>query len=87
MPLTARNQVEVAVRAVRDIHQYWANLVQIAIATWLLSRLLSWAAIGPIIVCGAALALTVTLAPLSKKTRMAWLRKTQERVGMLQQAF
>lgn len=74
-------QVEVIVRAIKEIHEFWANGIQIAIATWLLSIQIGYAASGPIIVSFVALLGTVGVAPLAKKYQIAWLAKTQKRVG------
>ncbi|KPM35071.1 ABC transporter C family member 3 [Neonectria ditissima] len=75
------SDVEVIVRAIRQIHEFWANAIQIAIATWLLSIQIGYAASGPIIVSSVALLGTVGVAPLAKKYQIAWLGKTQKRVG------
>jgi uncharacterized membrane protein len=63
------------------MHEFWANTIQIAIATWLLSSQIGYAASGPIIVSLIALAGTIGVAPLAKKYQVAWLSKTQKRVG------
>lgn len=42
--------VERIVRGVQDMHELWANVVTIALATWLLKAELGLACIGPIIV-------------------------------------
>ncbi|KAK7418553.1 hypothetical protein QQX98_003898 [Neonectria punicea] len=76
------SDVEVIVRAIREIHEFWANTIQIAIATWLLSIQIGYAASGPIIVSFVALLGTVGVAPLAKKYQIAWLGKTQKRVGI-----
>ncbi|KAH6996315.1 P-loop containing nucleoside triphosphate hydrolase protein [Ilyonectria sp. MPI-CAGE-AT-0026] len=76
------SDVEVIVRAIKEIHEFWANVIQIAIATWLLSIQIGYAASGPIIVSVVALLGTVGVAPLAKKYQIAWLAKTQKRVGI-----
>ncbi|KAH7145722.1 P-loop containing nucleoside triphosphate hydrolase protein [Dactylonectria estremocensis] len=76
------SDVEVIVRAVKEIHEFWANVIQIAIATWLLSIQIGYAASGPIIVSFLALLATIGVAPLAKKYQVAWLQKTQKRVGI-----
>ncbi|RKK95508.1 hypothetical protein BFJ68_g14723 [Fusarium oxysporum] len=74
--------VDVIVRAVREIHEFWANIIQLAIATWLLSTHVGYAAVGPIIVSLVALIATVLVSPLARKYQMSWLDKTQKRVGI-----
>ncbi|KAF5689105.1 multidrug resistance-associated 1 [Fusarium circinatum] len=75
------SDVEVIVRAVREIHEFWANIIQLAIATWLLSTHIGYAAVGPIIVSLVALIATVLVSPLARKYQISWLDKTQKRVG------
>ena len=65
------------------MHELWANVLQVAIATWLLSREIGYAAAGPMIVCAGAFGATMYYAPFGKKTRGAWFAKTQQRIGEL----
>lgn len=59
----------------------WANILQIVIATYLLSRQIGAAFVGPIIVCAFALIATFLCGPPSQKFMMAWIKKVQDRVG------
>lgn len=74
-------QVDVIIRAAKEVHEFWANLIQIGIGTWLLTKQLGYAAIGPIIVALLALAAIFFFSPRAKRSRVGWLVKTQERVG------
>ncbi|KAF5647245.1 multidrug resistance-associated 1 [Fusarium sp. NRRL 52700] len=76
------SDVDVIVRAVREIHEFWANIIQLAIATLLLSTHIGYAAVGPIIVSLVALIATVLVSPLARKYQISWLDKTQKRVGI-----
>ncbi|UKZ60321.1 uncharacterized protein TrAtP1_001602 [Trichoderma atroviride] len=76
------SDVDVIVRAMREIHEFWANIIQIAIATWLLSQQIGYAAAGPIIVSAISLVATMLVSPLAKKYRVGWLEMTQKRVGI-----
>ncbi|RBR10554.1 uncharacterized protein FIESC28_09418 [Fusarium coffeatum] len=76
------SDVDVIVRAVREIHEFWANIIQLGIATWLLSTHIGYAASGPIIVSLVALIATVLVSPLARKYQIRWLEKTQKRVGI-----
>ncbi|KAJ0386297.1 hypothetical protein COL922a_004688 [Colletotrichum nupharicola] len=42
--------VDAIIRAWREIHEFWANIIQFALATWILSNHIGYAAAGPIIV-------------------------------------
>lgn len=74
-------QVDVIIRAAKEVHESWANLIQIGIGTWLLTRQLGYAAVGPIVVALLALAAIFFFSPRAKRSRVGWLAKTQERVG------
>ncbi|KAJ3488621.1 hypothetical protein NLG97_g6170 [Lecanicillium saksenae] len=76
------SDVDVIIRAMKEVHEFWANLIQIGIGTWLLSKHLGYAAIGPIIVALLALTAIFFFSPRAKKSRVGWLKKTQERVGI-----
>ncbi|KAF5000611.1 hypothetical protein FGRMN_1643 [Fusarium graminum] len=67
------SDVDVIVRAVREVHEFWANIIQLAIATWLLSTQIGYAASGPILVSLVALIATVAVSPLARKYQIAWL--------------
>ncbi|KAF4452640.1 Multidrug resistance-associated protein 1 [Fusarium austroafricanum] len=76
------SDVDVITRAATEIHEFWANIIQLAIATWLLSTHIGYAASGPIIVSLIALVATVLISPLARKHQISWLDKTQKRVGI-----
>ncbi|OAA81152.1 multidrug resistance-like protein [Akanthomyces lecanii RCEF 1005] len=76
------SKVDVIIRAAKEVHEFWANLIQIAIGTWLLTKQLGYAAIGPIVVALLALAAIFFFSPRAKRSRVGWLAKTQERVGI-----
>lgn len=73
--------MDVIVRAAREIHELWANIIQIAIGTWLLAREVGYATVGPILVSGIALGATLKISPMARNAMVAWLQKTQKRVG------
>ncbi|KAL2876417.1 hypothetical protein SGCOL_008417 [Colletotrichum sp. CLE4] len=74
--------VEAIIRAWREVHEFWANTIQIALATWILSTHLGYAASGPIIVSVFALGATVCLAPSAQKYQILWVEKVQKRIGI-----
>ncbi|KAJ4864914.1 ABC transporter domain-containing protein [Trichoderma breve] len=76
------SDVDVIGRAMRQIHEFWANVFQIAIATWLLSKQIGYAAAGPIIVSVLSLGATMFVSPLAQRYQVGWLEKTQKRVGI-----
>ncbi|KAL3955773.1 hypothetical protein ACCO45_011336 [Purpureocillium lilacinum] len=76
------SDVEVIVRAFKEINEFWANLIQIAIATWLLSAQIGYASAGPIIVSPGRSVGNHYRRAHGKKYRVGWLEKTQKRVGI-----
>ncbi|KAK1988940.1 ABC transporter [Colletotrichum cereale] len=74
--------VEAIVRAWRELHEFWANIIQIALATWLLSTHVGYAASGPILVSVFALIATLLVAPAAQKYQLAWVEKVQKRIGI-----
>lgn len=50
-PITLMStDVEQTIRGLIDLHEMWANVVQVAIATWLLEIELGAACVGPVII-------------------------------------
>ncbi|KAK1596393.1 multidrug resistance-like protein [Colletotrichum navitas] len=74
--------VEAIIRAWREVHEFWANIIQIALATWLLSTHIGYAACGPIIVSVVALLATIFIAPAAQKYQLVWVEKVQKRIGI-----
>ena len=68
-------------RAAMKIHELWANTLQVAIATWLLSNHISWAAAGPVVVCLLSLVTTFYVSPMSKKYMVGWIGNVQKRIS------
>ncbi|KAH8908368.1 multidrug resistance-like protein [Coniochaeta sp. PMI_546] len=74
--------VDAIIRAWREFHEIWATLIQVPIALWLLSTHIDWACVGPLIICGLGLAVSIFSGPSSKRFMMAWMSKIQQRVGI-----
>ncbi|KAF3102920.1 hypothetical protein TWF706_005048 [Orbilia oligospora] len=74
--------VENLVRGLREIHELWAAIVQIAIATWLLARQLGVACIGPLIVCFASAIIMGAASGRAKKNQLIWMEELQKRTGI-----
>ncbi|KAK6510125.1 hypothetical protein TWF481_004839 [Arthrobotrys musiformis] len=74
--------VENLVRGLREIHELWAALVQIGIATWLLARQLGLACIGPLIVCFASAFIMGATSGRAKKYQLQWMAEVQKRTGI-----
>ncbi|KAI4747400.1 multidrug resistance-like protein [Aureobasidium sp. EXF-12298] len=71
--------VERATRGLIDLHEMWANIFQVAIATWLLEIELGAACVGPVIV---ALGTTIWFSGYTASFQLLWIEKVQARIGI-----
>jgi ATP-binding cassette, subfamily C (CFTR/MRP), member 1 len=79
--------VERIVIGLRSIHDIWANVIQVGLATWLLERQVGVAIVGPLVlaaVCGLA-ALKVGQASVGQQ--MDWLGKIGKRITVTTEAI
>ncbi|KAH8195785.1 hypothetical protein TruAng_010059 [Truncatella angustata] len=74
--------VDTIVRAIRQLHDLWADVVQVAVATWLLSVFIGPAAAAPVAVCLLSLVLTIYVSPKARASQGAWFEKVQKRIGV-----
>lgn len=72
--------VDRIVTGLREIHELWANLIQIAIATYLLEIELSYACIAPMVVAALSFAVITYSSSFAKAFQRKWLTQTQKRV-------
>lgn len=64
------------------IHEFWVNLIQAAISSWLLYRVLGPAFAASIIVVFVCLAFCYLIAKIASPTQKAWMERIQKRVGL-----
>lgn len=62
--------------------EFWANIIEVAIASFLLYRTLGTAFIAPILVVGAGVLVATGIATFTGKRQKEWMGKIQTRVGM-----
>ncbi|KAK6517411.1 hypothetical protein TWF281_004068 [Arthrobotrys megalospora] len=74
--------VENLVRGLREVHELWASVVQIGIATWLLARQLGAACVGPSVVCFASAIIMGATSGRAKKYQLEWMEELQKRTGI-----
>ncbi|KAL9610623.1 MAG: hypothetical protein Q9167_004697 [Letrouitia subvulpina] len=72
--------VDRIVTGLREIHELWANFVQIAIATYLLEIELGYACIAPLVVAALSFAVITYSSSYTKAFQRKWLIRTQKRV-------
>ncbi|KAL2257594.1 hypothetical protein VTK26DRAFT_9425 [Humicola hyalothermophila] len=65
-----------------NIHEFWANTVEIALSCWLLSRQIGPAFVAPLIVVGVCIICSAFLARLTGPRQKVWMEKIQKRVGL-----
>lgn len=65
-----------------NIHEFWANTIEIALSCWLLSRQIGPAFVAPLIVVGFSIICSAALARLTGRRQKAWMEKIQKRVGL-----
>ncbi|KYG46940.1 hypothetical protein M433DRAFT_64146 [Acidomyces richmondensis BFW] len=74
--------VERIVRGVQDMHELWANVVTIALATWLLKAELGLACIGPIIVTFLSVGATLYAATFTAQRQKRWMEAIEKRISI-----
>ncbi|KAF2257693.1 P-loop containing nucleoside triphosphate hydrolase protein [Lojkania enalia] len=74
--------VERLILGLRGLHDLWANMLQLGLATGLLSQRLGWACVGPIVVVFIAGSITMGLAFAGNIFNLGWIAKIQRRVGI-----
>lgn len=74
--------VERIIRGCAGIHEFWANTIQVALASWLLSRQLGAAFAAPLIVVGICAGVTSVLAKYAMPRQKGWMAKLQKRVSL-----
>lgn len=75
-------EVERIVAGLTNIHEIWANTIQVAIACWLLSQQIGLAFLAPLLVVGVCAVSSIYLAKLVGPRQKAWVERIQKRVGL-----
>ncbi|KID70390.1 ABC transporter FUM19 [Metarhizium brunneum] len=65
-----------------NVHELWANTIEVALAAWLLQRQIGTASVTPIIIVGICVSLTVAVGKFAAKYQGDWSQKTQDRVKL-----
>jgi ATP-binding cassette subfamily C (CFTR/MRP) protein 1 len=74
--------VERIAQSIPFVHEFWASLIEVAIAIWLLERLLSYAVIAPLAVVILTSYLAGRIGPRAGATSKAWVTMVQKRVSV-----
>ncbi|OLN95500.1 Multidrug resistance-associated protein 1-like protein 4 [Colletotrichum chlorophyti] len=64
-----------------NLHEIWANALEVAVASWLLQRQLGIAFLAPIILVLVCVFSTITLGRIAGRWQRPWIESTQRRMG------
>ncbi|KAK1961243.1 ABC transporter [Colletotrichum sublineola] len=71
----------------KDVHEIWANTLQVAISVWLLYRELGIACVAPAVVATVSSLGSMLMSGFADKAQVAWMEATQDRVGATARAI
>ncbi|QGA14283.1 hypothetical protein EYB26_001936 [Talaromyces marneffei] len=74
--------VERIIQGLLNIHELWANIIEVALASWLLSVQIGASFVAPLIVVGCCVVLTAFLARFAGPRQKTWMERIQKRVGL-----
>lgn len=74
--------IERVIAGFLNIHELWANSVQVAVACWLLSQQIGLAFLAPLIVVGVCAVCSTIMARLTGPRQKIWMEEIQKRVGL-----
>ncbi|KAL0933869.1 ABC multidrug transporter [Colletotrichum truncatum] len=74
--------IERIIRGFYGLHEFWANLIEVALGCWLLERLLGVSFIAPVVVILICTGVTVVVANLTGERQSRWMNQIQKRVGL-----
>lgn len=66
--------------ALSQMHEVWASMIEIAIATWLLSQQIGFALLGPLLITVASVAATMAVSNQMGPAQGAWMAAIQTRI-------
>ncbi|KAK3377548.1 P-loop containing nucleoside triphosphate hydrolase protein [Podospora didyma] len=74
--------VERVIVGFKGMHDFWASLIEIALACWLLSRQIGASFVVPLIVVACCIICSSFLSRLMGPRQKAWMQRIQKRVGL-----
>lgn len=74
--------IERIIKGCLNLHEFWANTVEVCLACWLLSRQIGAAFVATLIVVGCCVICSAVLARFAGPRQKAWMEKIQARVGL-----
>lgn len=74
--------VERIIKGFLNIHELWANIIEVALASWLLSRQIGASFVASLIVVFCCVVLMAFVARFAGIRQKVWMEKIQQRVGL-----
>ncbi|KUJ11330.1 ABC transporter [Mollisia scopiformis] len=65
-----------------NLHEFWANTIEVALASWLLDRQLGAAFVAPLIVVLVCITCAAFVNRFTGRRQKVWMAKIQKRVGL-----
>ncbi|KAE8445934.1 hypothetical protein EG329_012713 [Mollisiaceae sp. DMI_Dod_QoI] len=65
-----------------NLHEFWANSIEVALASWLLERQLGIAFVAPLVVVIVCITCAAFVNRFTRRRQKAWMNKIQKRVGL-----
>ncbi|KAF4438951.1 abc transporter [Fusarium austroafricanum] len=63
------------------LHEYWANVIEVVLASWLLEKQIGAAFAAPIVVVVLCIIASGTVASITGRRQVAWMKAIEERVA------
>ncbi|KAI5924553.1 ABC transporter-like protein [Camillea tinctor] len=73
--------MERIIQGCKDLHEIWANCLQVALAIFLLYRELGVACVAPVVVCIVSSIGSVAMSSFADTAQVGWMKATQKRVA------
>ncbi|KAI0843264.1 P-loop containing nucleoside triphosphate hydrolase protein [Hypoxylon sp. FL0890] len=74
--------VERIIRGCVNIHEFWANAIEVGLSCWLLSLQIGAASVAPVIVVACCVVFSAILGKFTGPRQKAWMERIQKRVGL-----
>ncbi|ROW14588.1 hypothetical protein VPNG_03161 [Cytospora leucostoma] len=71
----------------KDIHEVWANTLEVGITVWLLYRELGIACVAPAVVATISSLGSMVMSSYAEKAQVSWMEASQERIGATSRAI
>ena len=74
--------IERIIIGLHPLHEFWANIIQVCLATYILARKLGYASVAPVAIAILCVAGSTFVGSASVPRQKEWIRAGQDRVGV-----